>query len=112
MNCEPSYYRASLCIHSKVVSAKNITEILGTSPTNYYEKGTAISTRNSNSIIRKESTWILDSKVLEEEALHLHIEQLVCFIEDHSKEFNTLVDTCNMEILCGFFLMATTNQFI
>ena len=103
MNLEQAYYRANISIKSKTISALEITETLKTQPTKSYEKGTPISSRNPLSKIREESVWILDSKVLEEKDLNIHIEQLICFVEERIGEFNKLKNTCNIEIFCGFF---------
>jgi hypothetical protein len=103
MNSEQSYYRANICIKSKIISATDITKLLKTQPTKFHEKGTPINTRNFNSRLREESVWILDSEVIEEEVLSTHIEQLLSFIEKHINEFNELTKACEVEIFCGFF---------
>lgn len=103
MGLEQAYYRANISIKSKTTSALEITETLKTQATKSYEKGTPISPRNPLSRIREESVWILDSKALEKKELNIHIEQLICFVEERISEFKKLENTCDIEIFCGFF---------
>ncbi|MDJ0713549.1 MAG: DUF4279 domain-containing protein [Prochloraceae cyanobacterium] len=78
---EKSYNKASICITSKIISAKEITSILKINPTVSHEKGTPLNPRVPNTIIRPESSWIVDSQTNEEEPLHIHIEELVSLID-------------------------------
>jgi hypothetical protein len=111
MNAQKSYYRTSLCISSKVLSDKEITNILKTKPTKSYEKGTLMSPLNPQSRIRQESSWFFDSEPGEENTFDAHIEQLVFFIEKHLVQFEKLVELCHIEIYCSFFANNSGEEF-
>jgi hypothetical protein len=112
MSDNKSRYSTSLCIYSSTLSAKEITDMLATEPTRSHEKGTPMSSRNPNSRIRQGSSWILDSKLNKEETLSAHLEQLVCFIEERTNEFEKLLEVCEIDIYCGFFSNEKSGKFV
>ncbi|EAZ88019.1 DUF4279 domain-containing protein [Crocosphaera chwakensis] len=108
---EKSYYRCTLCISSKIISVKEITDILGFEPTRAYEKGTLMSPRNPKSRIRQESSWYLDIELATEASFDDHIKQIISVIEKHLSQFGTLVKVCDLEIYCSFFAGEDNGQF-
>ncbi|MEH2371474.1 DUF4279 domain-containing protein [Nostoc sp.] len=112
MSDNKSRYSASLCIYSSALSAKEITDMLTTEPTRSHEKGNPMSSRNPNSRIRQGASWILDSKLNEEEPLSAHLEQLLFFIEERVNEFEKLLEVCEMDIYCGFFSTEKSGEFV
>jgi hypothetical protein len=92
---------ASLRIYSKVLSAAEIGNLLGTAPHESHEKGSAVSQRPT-SMARKESLWILKSELENSEPLEAHINNLVKYIEDKEFILRSLQLKCEIDLFCGF----------
>lgn len=93
---------ATLRISSNTISAAEITVILGVKPTNSYEKGTPVSSRNPKSLLRQESVWLLESGLDNSEPLDTHIAKLISLVEGKFDLFKELIPVCHIDIFCGF----------
>ena len=101
-------YRASLCISSKNLSAREINSTLEIQPSASYEKGSPLSKRRPEGRLREVSSWILDSNLHdteEEDSLFLenYIEDLLSIIESNLTNFSKLSSDCTIEIYCSYF---------
>jgi len=99
---DKNWNSASLRIGSKIMSAAEITDLLGIKPTESYEKGTPLSSRNPKSSVRHESLWIKESSLDSSKPLNTHIASLILPIESQVDLFKQLIPSCHIELFCGF----------
>ena len=102
-------YRASIGIGSKVVSAEEITKILGLQPSESDEKGKPLS-KGNNGKLKSMPCWVLESDLENADSLEEHIEHLISIIESKESEFIFLSKDCRIEIYCGIFVQGEVQQ--
>ena len=107
---EPARNKASLRIHSHVLSAEQISEILDLQPDSFNVKGVRRVSDHPKSFIHPSHMWRLESDADQAEPLDQHISRLVDFIESREKEFNKLIDDCKFDIFCGYFANGWTGH--
>lgn len=109
---EENWNTASLRIGSKTMSAAQITDIMGVKPTQSYEKGTPLSSRNPKSAVRDETLWIKESGLDSSVGLNTHIASLISLIENKVDIFKELLPNCHIEIFCGFASQSGQGGFV
>lgn len=103
-------YQVSLCMSSKILSAKEITDKLEIQPSMSHEKGSPFNKRNPKGKLRPISSWILNSSLEGVDSLEAHIEHLISIIESKFNDFEQLVPDCKIEIYCSFFASDVTHE--
>jgi hypothetical protein len=102
-NDKPERYKASLRIHSDVLSAEQISELLNMQPDGFNVKGTKAVPDHPKSFVYPSHMWRLESDADETEPLDQHISRLVDFIESRGDTFKKLSADCKLDMYCGFF---------
>ena len=95
--------RVSLCIHSSVLSTKEITRRLGIEPTSYLNIGEPFSKRNPKSKLREETFWELKSGLDTYVSLVKQIQAILTMLEEHDVSFHEIRRYCYIEFSCGLF---------
>jgi len=92
---------ASIRISSKDKTCTEVTKILGIDPTSFHAKGSLIYKKSST--YRKESLWILDSGISDDNKLEMHVDKLVVLIRGKKAAFKRLLRLkCEVELFLGF----------
>lgn len=103
---------ASLRISSNILSAVEITNIIGLSPTSFRVKGELMSKRNPKSQKHGLNLWILDSGLPDCNDIEEHLKKLGSLIESKIFELQSLEDKCEMDIFCGITLKGGQNTLL
>lgn len=103
---------ASLRISSNILSAVEITNIMGLSPTSFRIKGELMSKRNPKSQKHGLNLWILDSGLPDCNDIEEHLKKLGSLIESKIFELQSLEDKCEMDIFCGITLKGGQNTLL
>ena len=93
---------ASLRISSELTNPTEITACLKCQPTSTRVKGQRVVPNHPNSYVMPRHSWTLDSGLDESLPLELHIAKLVEMIEEKQTVFKQLLQTCKIDIFCGF----------
>lgn len=97
-------YKASLRIHSDILTCNDITNILQLNPVQTFNKGEKIS--SNGKMIRDSSMWVFDSNLREEDTLEKHIENILDSLDKVKENYFKLVDKANCDI---FSFYSTSN---
>ena len=94
---------ASICIISKSMLPREVSNVLKMKESRSHEKGEPINKRRPDGPKRAENMWILESEIdKKSKPLDCHIGKLVEIIEERMESFKTLLPKCEIEIYCGF----------
>ena len=100
---EPAKNQAGLRIHSDILSAEQISEVLNMQPDGFNVKGVKVVPNHPKSFVHPSHMWRLESDCDETEPLDRHISRLVDFIESRESAFKRLTADCEFDIFCGYF---------
>jgi len=96
------WHSAALRIRSSILTVAEISKAMQCSATNSFDKGTPYSQRTHKSNNREESIWILDSGCSETDPLEFHLDQIISFIEVKERDIMNLLNTCSIDVFCGY----------
>src|SRR2546425_1005429 len=95
--------KATLRIASDTLSSRQISDILGISPSEARERGSPYSSRDPYSKARENAVWLLQSTIDPSQPLEAHIESLVQVVEKNIQRFESLGRNFQIDIFCGYF---------
>lgn len=107
---KPARNKASLRIHSDILSAEQISEILNMQPDGFNVKGVKVVPDHPKGFVHPSHMWRLESDANEMEPLDQHISRLIDFIESRENDFKNLQPNCKFDIFCGYFPNGWTGQ--
>lgn len=102
----------SLRISSGVLSVSDITQIVGVSPSESYEKGELISKRSRLPKYREESGWFIESGLSSSIPIEEHLQKIAEFIDDHLPALQSLTAECDIGIYCNFTICSGQGGFV
>lgn len=95
--------KASLRISSKITKVEEITVALGIKPDFFVEKDFKAVPVNPKSYVHKFNMWGLESDIDSLEPLDAHLTRLIEFIESRLTNIKKLIQTCEIDMFCGYF---------
>lgn len=107
---KPAKNKASLRIHSDILSAERISEILKFEPDGFNVKGMKAAPDHPKSFVHPSHMWRLESDADETEPLDRHISRLADFIESRENDFKKLQPDCKFDMFCGYFANGWTGH--
>ena len=93
---------ASLRISSEFTNPTEITACLKYQPTSTRVKGQKVVPNHPKSYVMPRHSWTLDSGLDKSQSLELHIAKIVELIEGKQTVFKQFLQTCKIDIFCGF----------
>ncbi len=72
-------------------------------PDSFRVKGSKAVPNHPKSYVYPANLWSLDSDLDELESLEQHISRLVEFLESRELAFKEIIQTCEVDIYCGYF---------